>query len=316
MGGSTTTIEPDIPKTARPYWEKFAKQVEGMVGNIPTYGRYQGPAAERYTGPATQRYAGAFAQPYANPFTAWMSPQETAGLQGIQSWAQQPGQLEDVGRGLLAGTMQGEYLKPESNPFLRQMSEAMMGNMSDAIAAGSEGLGDIFSKAGVSYRGPAEQKMRQGALSDFSNAMTNLYGNTYESERNRQMSALPMAQSWAQMPYQRASSLMQAGTLPRQLQQGNLDKQYAEFLRYGGLDYDQSTRLGQQDYADWLRFAGQDYNDWLRNISEQKEAFYKPYDLMSGLLGQMPLAYPQQQYNKGPLDYAVDLAPYAMLAFM
>lgn len=246
MGGSYQNIEPGVPRAAQDVWGQFQKAGQDLAQN---YGGYK---------------------PYGGVGAPGMSTQQQLGLQGIQNWAMQPGALEQGGQNLLANTLGGKYLN--NNPFLKQQSQAMAENMGEAINQQSQQLGDLFSKMGVSYRGPAEKQMRAKALSDFGNTMTNLYGQNYQNERANQMNALGQAGAWSQMPGNRMQTLMNAGAIPQQIAQNQ--------ATFG-------------------------YNDWIRQLQAQQ----MPYNIYGNMMTQMPLMYPQQQYNPGFLDYASQMLP-------
>lgn len=318
MGGSYSSTEPTIPKAAQEAWgglkdETANLQAKVKGGQYPTGTFRPTYNPQLYTGMGTQQYSGPATQGYAGPLTTSMSPQQTMGLDQIQSWAMNPSGLENSGTDLLNKTLQGQFLDPASNPYLQKSADAMSANMSKAIGANSQDLSDVFSKMGVSYRGPAEQKMRTAALSDFANSMTGMYGNAYNSERGNQMNALGQAQSWANMPGQRGAALMSAGAVPTALDQQNNQNMYnawsnmannqmgafnnAASANQNAFNNYQGAQSGQQTF---------DYNNFLQNLTNNQTAFMLPWQLQNSMLGSMPLAYPQQQYNKGFLDYAND----------
>lgn len=254
MGGSYSSTEPGIPQAAQGAWNNFTNITKGLQASAGQY-----PGQTGYTGPKNLT----------------MTPEQTAGLGKINAWAMgAPTPLENGATDMLTRTMQGQYLDPAQNPFLQKTTDALMENMSKAIGQNSQDLGDVFSKMGVTYRGPAEQKMRTAALSDFSNAMTGLYGNAYNQERGNMMSAAPQAMSWANLPGEKGQALLSAGGTANDIASGNRTF---------------------------------NYNDYLNTLGNQQNAFMLPWQLQNQLMSSMPLAYPQQTYSKGFLDYAGDI---------
>lgn len=319
MGGSYSSTEPTIPKAAQEAWSGLKDETSNLQAKVkggqyptgtfrPTY------TPQLYSGLGTQPYSGPATQGYAGPLTTSMSPQQTMGLNQIQSWALNPSGLENSGTDLLNKTLQGQFLDPASNPYLQKSANAMQENMSKAINANSQDLSDVFSKMGVTYRGPAEQKMRTAALSDFANAMTGMYGNAYNSERGNQMNALGQAQSWANMPGQRGAALMSAGAVPTELNQQNNQNLYNAWNTMSGNQmnaFNNAANSNQNAFNNYQNaLSGQqtfDYNNFLQNLTNNQTAFMLPWLLQNQLLSSMPLAYPQQTYNKGPFDYAGDI---------
>lgn len=251
MGGSYSSVEPNIPKAAQDPWNQLSKVAQG----------YQD----------TTKYPGQTA--YTGQFTAPMTSSEKQGLSGLQSWATQPSSLDTGTSDLLSKTMSGYFLN-EGNPYLQQMSDAMGRNMSKTINQQSQDLGSIFSKAGVTYRGPAEQKMRTSALQNYGDSLANLYGQNYQNERGIMQQAVPYSMQYGQNIGDRYSTLMGAGAVPRSIDQYGLD---------------------------------QAYKDYGTTTTAQQEAYMNPWNVLSQWFNQMPLAYPQQNYNKGPLDYGIGL---------
>jgi hypothetical protein len=251
MSGSYSNVEPSVPASAGKVWNRFQSAGDALANNYGGFGRFSGQG------------------------TAPMSTAQQLGLQGIQNWAMNPSVNESAANNLIGQTLGGRFLN--NNPNLGNMTRALQDNMSQAISQQSQDLGSLFKKMGVTYRGPAEMQLRNKALNDFANNMTNLYGSNYQNERANQMNALSAAQAWSQMPATRYSQLMNAGAVPQQIAQNQ---------------------------------ANFDYTDWLRMLEAQK----LPFQIAGQQLSELPLMYPQQQYRPGLLDYFAQLLPSGMKA--
>jgi len=99
-----------------------------------------------------------------------------------------------------AATARGDYLSPDSNPWLNQVAQrqaGMVGGQFDnsAVSAGRYGSG-------------AWSLGKEGALND---AMTSLYGGAYEGERARQLQASSMIPQLGQADYYDIGQLAAVG---------------------------------------------------------------------------------------------------------
>jgi len=121
--------------------------------------------------------------------------------------------------------------------------------------------------------GSGERTYTNKLLSDtnagLGNALANLYGTNYQTERSRQMQAVPMLSQLSQEPLTRANALMQVGGLERGIQQQGLN----------------------MTYQDWLRILN------------------SPYQYGMNLMNSMPLQYPQYSYQPGTMEQLMGALP-------
>jgi len=113
----------------------------------------------------------------------------------------------------LARTLSGGYLSPESNPYLagyvQKGLESVLPSLdTSAVAAGRYGSG-------------AWGQMRGRAAADVA---SNIYGQAYESERNRQAGALQLAPGIAEMDVSDLLRLGAVGSEEQAMEQAKIDE--------------------------------------------------------------------------------------------
>lgn len=243
--GKSTKIEPEIPSAAQPLWDR-------LMGGMDELGK-----------------------PYGGSYTAPMSEQEKMGLKLLSDYGVTGGENNALGMGLLNDTISGKYLNPSSNPYMQKMGDMITQKAKLALGGQANQLGSMFQKSGMGM-GSGERTYTNKLISDtnqsLGNSLAGLYGQNYESERGRQMQAIPMLSQMGQEPLQRAMALMQGGALPRNIAQSDLTSKY---------------------------------NDWLRTTNS-------PYQYGMSLMQNMPLQYPQYSYQPGGTEQFMQLLPYLM----
>jgi hypothetical protein len=91
-------------------------------------------------------------------------------------------------------TMSGQYLSPESNPYLAQTASAMGSQMADAYGRGTSAQTMAQFQKNGAYGGSAMQETQaannQAFGNSLGNAMNQLYGGNYSQERTNQLNTL------------------------------------------------------------------------------------------------------------------------------
>lgn len=157
------------------------------------------------------------------PFT----PDQQAGMDSIRGAAGEGGRLADIGTGQLQQTMAGQYLTPESNPYLEQTYNAAARGVTDqyrqAVAPGLMAQAQQAGVAGGSAAGEQDAYQRFQLGQNLSDLAAQIYGGNYQQERGRQIGAVAQIgdqQRAMQMPGQ---ALLSTGTLQQGQEQSALD---------------------------------------------------------------------------------------------
>lgn len=130
-------------------------------------------------------------------------------------------------------TVRGDYLSPDSNPYLSGMVQKALGDVSSAYRSGTKPTTDAaFSRAGA-FGGSAWQNAVQNnerQLADaLGNTALNAYGQNYAQERGNQLNAMNNAGAMQNIGYTDASKLIGAGDIQRSYLQDLLNQQYGDW---------------------------------------------------------------------------------------
>lgn len=106
----------------------------------------------------------------------------------------------------------------QTNPYLDQMVGRAQDSVVSKFNTGAVNSGS-FGNSGL-------QEQFAGQLGDVASSM---YGNAYETDRNRQMQSIGMAQQFGNQAYTDAGQLLNAGQLQQDQQQQGLDFGYQQF---------------------------------------------------------------------------------------
>lgn len=106
----------------------------------------------------------------------------------------------------------------QTNPFLDQMVGRAQDSVRSQFNTGAVNSGS-FGNSGL-------QEQFQKGLGDVASQM---YGQAYETDRNRQMQSIGMAPQFANQAYTDASQLLNAGQLQQDQDQQGLDFNYQQF---------------------------------------------------------------------------------------
>lgn len=179
-------------------------------------------------------------QQYQGPRTAPLSDIQMQALQGIQG--QMGGTpLSQQAQGLLGGLMQGG-----GNPFMQQMIGDVTNQATRAYESATAGINNRFRNPN-SFAGSRHAMMQDQANEAFARglggALGNLQYNAYGEGLDRQMRAAQQAQGLEGAQFSRLLQGLQAGSLPRGVQQQYMDDAYNDFRE--ARDYPRNT-------ASWL----------------------------------------------------------------
>ncbi|MEW6776177.1 MAG: hypothetical protein AB1405_07780 [Bdellovibrionota bacterium] len=151
------------------------------------------------TEPAMRLAAGG-PQPYAYDRVADFSPETEMGLQLGAMRALQGSPVMGAANQNLMNTLQGNYLSPYANPFLNATYNQMADQVSSRVNQQASQLGRSGSGAHL------------GTLSRELGGLANeIYGQNYQSERDRQLQSLGMAPQFAEQDYADVDRLLGFG---------------------------------------------------------------------------------------------------------
>ena len=151
------------------------------------------------------------------PNQTWIdfSNQSQDALASMENRARAGSELQNIGRSGMEATARGDFLRPESNEFLAGTYKAMTRPMIEQFRdATMPSIDAGFSRAGRFGSGlyaDQVQKAQDALGRNLSEAGTRLYGDNYQQERGRQITAQQMAPEYAAADYQDAARLGQVG---------------------------------------------------------------------------------------------------------
>ena len=204
---TTSTTKQELPSWAVPYSQQLLTQ-GAAVANRPY---------ESYSG---QRIAG-------------FSPEQQMGMRMGINRATPGNQAQNYGQGMLENTLRGDYLSPDSNPWLRQNVDAAMGQ-----AQGR--LNSQFNNPGA-FGSTAHQETMAKGLGGIASQM---YGQNYDMERQNQMGAAGQALNYGQADWQNIGQLLGIGDTTRALTQDQLTQGYQDWQQAQNYPLQQLDILG------------------------------------------------------------------------
>lgn len=179
-------------------------------------------------------------KPYEGQQIAELNDAQQAGmgLQSAQALNGFQGQAE--GNNLYQKTLNGDFLNPESNPYLAGMANTIGNQFNQTTGAQNASMqrtAGAFGNSGLNQKMSMDNAGLAGQL-------TNLYGQNYATERNNQMQALGMMPTMQNLGYTDATKLSQVGDSQRQYQQDLLNQQQANYTQAMQYPYAQLDVLG------------------------------------------------------------------------
>jgi len=170
---------------------------------------------------------------YTGTRVAGFSPEQELGLQGTVNRATQGNEAVNAGQGMLTNTLNGQYLSPDSNPWLKQ-------NVDSAMSQAQGKLNTQFNRPGA-FNSTAHQDVMSRGLGDVASQM---YGQNYTNERTNQMNAANQALGYGQADYQDLNSLLAAGDTRQKLSQQYANQDYQDWLEKRNYPLSQLDILG------------------------------------------------------------------------
>ena len=156
---------------------------------------------------------------------------EGMGLGELEKLLQQPatGELFGAAKGQVLDTLSGKYADPNTSPFIQSYTKLAKQNLQDSITTerGQRGArGTFFTRAGVD----AESRLSERTQ----NTLNALIGDFMNQERGRQFSAATTAKDLEGFAnnesLKRVAASQTFGSLPRLLEQADLERQYNAWL--------------------------------------------------------------------------------------
>jgi hypothetical protein len=204
-GESTTKMEP--ADEVKPYLAPYLNQAK-QISSMP-YETYQG---QRIANLTPEQYMG-------------------AGLTSAQALNGFQGQSDAFNN--YQATMRGDYMDPNSNPWLAATANKAMGDITSAYRSGTKPTTDAAAARAGAFGGSAWQQMvnnnERGLGDALGNAANQFYGQNYMNERNNQMQGLNMLPTMQNVGYTDAQKLTGVGDAFRQYQQDLLNTNYSDW---------------------------------------------------------------------------------------
>jgi len=225
--GTQTTVQKSEP------WEGQKGHLEQIYGQAQALG-----------GRAQSYYPKSTVTPF--------SGQSEDALAAMENRARSGSDLQRIGRSGMEATARGDYLRPESNEFLAGTYKAMTRPMVEQFRdATMPSIDAGFSRAGRYGSGlyaDQAQKAQDALGRNLGEAATSLYGQNYQQERGRQLTAQQMAPEYAAADYQDAARLGQVGA--------------AREGKAGEMLQDDINRFNFNEQEPWARLAN--YNSMVQ----------------------------------------------------
>jgi len=207
-------------------------------------------------------------QYYPQSTVAQFGPTTQQALGQYQDIANAGNPITAPAQNMLAGTLRGDYLSPESNPYLAAMSDAAARQAgrqySEYTAPSIQAQFANSGRTGSGLYANALDQSRDTLARNLSEMNANLYGQNYQSERGRQLQAAQLAPQTAQLSYLDPSQLLNVGELQDTKSQQNITDQFNRYMYNQERPYDNLARYfgylggnyGQQNSRDVFTPSG------------------------------------------------------------
>jgi hypothetical protein len=170
---------------------------------------------------------------YNGDTIAGFTPTQQAGQQLATQRAMAGSPTLNSANNLATNTLNGNYLSPDSNPYLKQ-------NVNTALNDVQTRVNSQFN--GNNYGSTANQELLTRNLGDTAAQM---YGNNYTNERNNQMQTMGQAPQLANADYNDANQLMNVG--------GQQQNQAQQYLTAGANAFNGANGYNQQQLDNYGR---------------------------------------------------------------
>lgn len=188
------------------------------VQNIPDELK---PLATKYASDAIALSNQGFT-PYSGERFADLNQTQQQGLQAIQDRALNGSQTVSMAEQQLQNNIQGG----QTNPYL----DAMVGRAQDSVRS-------QFNTGAVNSGSFGNSGLQEQFAKQLGDTASSMYGNAYETDRNRQMQSIGMAQQFGNQAYTDAGQLLNAGQIQQDQAQQGADFNYQQFQEQQNLPY-------------------------------------------------------------------------------
>lgn len=171
-------------------------------------------------------------QPYQNFQTPWryepMNQTQNQGVWQIQNRALNGSKTINNAESQLNNIIAGG----NTNPYLDQM-----------VSKAQDSVRSQFNTGAVNSGSFGNSGLQEQFAQNLGDVATNMYGQAYETDRNRQMQGIGMAQQFGNQAYTDASQLLQAGQIMQDQNQQIRDFDYQKFQEQQDLPYKQLAAM-------------------------------------------------------------------------
>lgn len=185
------------------------------------------PLASAYTNKA-MRLSNQPYNPYKGQRFEDLNETQQQGLDMIKQRVLNGSQTMDNAEAALNANIQGG----QTNPYLDQM----VGKAQDSVRS-------QFNTGAVNSGSFGNSGLQEQFANNLGDVATQMYGSAYETDRNRQMQSIGMAQQFGNQPYTDASQLLNAGQIEQDQAQQNRDFQYQQYQEQQDLPYKQLAAM-------------------------------------------------------------------------
>jgi len=211
----TSTNVTSLPDWLLPYAQKYLGAYSGLVFNKDGSVKSMPSTLNQQVAPFTQ--------------------QQKDALQMISGTTPISSQLVGGGAQSLYSTMAGQYLNPQSNPYLdatfqsaaRPLTQAYQFATAPSLMASAQQKGQM----GGSAYNEMNLLNQYGLGQNLSDLAANIYGGNYQAERGRQAGAQAYLPSTTSALYQPSQALLGAGAYQQNQNQTVLDTNFNNALR-------------------------------------------------------------------------------------
>lgn len=179
---------------------------------------YVKPYAEEYLSRASNLSNEPYNQ-YSGQKIASLTPEHMAGLDAKTQRAAYGSPVMNAAQGQAYNTLNGAYMSPDSNPYLKQTVDTALGDVQSRVNS-------QFNKPGA-WGSTAHQELMTRNLGDTAASM---YGANYSNERANQLKYASLAPQYASADYQDAEQLLSVGDAYRSYEQDLLNQSYQDWL--------------------------------------------------------------------------------------
>lgn len=202
-GGGESTTTQNIPEELKPLATKYASDAINLSN-------------QQYTPYGGQRYAD-------------LNSTQNAGIDAITQRALGGSQTINNAENALNQNINGG----QTNPYLDSLVSKAQGSVADQFnnmtkpqTESAMANSGSFGNAGLNQLMQNQQKAAGQQMGDIASSM---YGQAYETDKNRQMQSIGMAQGFGNQAYQDAGQLINAGNMQQDQAQQGLDFNYSQF---------------------------------------------------------------------------------------